>query len=216
MLTAVLSEDLSSVHRFFVIGVALLLAGCVYYFGPERRIRQASDSKARRMLNTFIFPKIEQKAKRALPDGAASEFRFNVMLYRYRDRIPNSERKLYPFHKSLKIEFYDGDYEQTGEVGVKWRPDEGLCGKALSSNKMFVQKLDFQHREEWNMTREQFGLTGDVGSVISIPVYADEDEEKESAIGVLNLDTKQEIDEEKLQQLGEDIRIYAKYIGWLL
>ena len=168
------------------------------------------------MLNTFIFPRIEQEAKRALPDEAVSEFLFNVMLYRYRDRIPSGERKLYPFHKSSKIEFYDGDYEQTGEVDVKWRPDEGLCGKALSSNKMFVQKLDFQHREKWDMTREQFGLTENVGSVISIPVYADEDEDKESPIGVLNLDTEEEVDEEKLQQLGEDIRIYAKYIGWLL
>jgi hypothetical protein len=136
------------------------------------------------------------------------------MLYRYRDRFPDDERKLWPWQKSLQIEFYDGEYGQESEL--KWLPGEGICGTSFSSNKIVVKSLDFQNKEEWGMTKSQFGLTDQIGSVVSIPIYVDEDEEKDSPIGVLNLDTKEEVDQERLQELGKELRVYTKYIGALL
>lgn len=202
--------------EFLVIGSVVVLAGVVYMLDSERRIRRLTDEKARVILEEFIFLRLNQKAIEELPENIDADFRVNVMLYRRRDKIPTGERKLWPWRRSLKIEFHRGDYDRRDELELKWQPGEGLCGNAFAEGMMFARQLNVRDRQEWGMTKSQFGLTEHIGSLISIPIYAPEDKRKQAPIGVLNLDTEAEIEQEKLQRLAEEIRPFAKYVGMVL
>jgi hypothetical protein len=81
---------------------------------------------------------------------------------------------------------------------------------------MIAEQLDVNHKAQWNMTTDQYNSTDHINSLICVPIYLPEDEEKERPVGVLNVDTESQIQTQKLQELEEELRPYASYVGMLV
>lgn len=194
---------------------AVLLGVVTYYLNTERRFRRIADKKLETICDDFIFPSLRSDFNSEISIDDPPEIRINVMILRHRDLVPLSERNLWPWEKSLQVDFTSGDYGDVHEDEVKWKSGEGVCGTVITEKRMITTPLEVSDRGEWNMTTEQYSATRHLGSLISIPIYADEDSDKSRPIGVLNIDSEENIDEAVLQDAAEELRNYANYIGLL-
>jgi|GEM_PF-2115201 len=148
-------------------------------------------------------------------DGKPS-VRVNVMMHRRRSYLPFRGRSWNPLKRSLQIDFSDGEYDNHYEDQLEWFANEGVCGHVVSKGQMIATPLEVTRRGEWGMTTEQYNATRHLGALISVPIYADEDENKSKVIGVLNIDTEEDIEQETLADAAEEIRNYANYVGVLV
>lgn len=196
-----------------IVVVGIVLAGSAYYFESVRRHRRVADETLEPLLNDVIFPMLRTDYERLVDDPPS--IRVNVMLLRRRDTAPlGNARKLWPWQRSLKIDFIDGDYDNFSEQEVKWTVDEGICGTAVEYNKMIWSDLEDVKIHEWDMTQNQLNATRHLGSVISIPIHVPEDDSKNHPVGVLNVDSRANLDETQFdRELGKELKRYANYIG---
>lgn len=217
VLVSVIAANVQSLWwQSLVVVTGILLAGIVYHFNSTRQQRRIVDEKLEPLLEDLIFPMIVDEYEQLVDDSP--EVRVNVMLLRRRDIFPlGNSRKLWPWKRSLKVEFASGDYGDFNERDVKWAIDEGVCGTAIEYNKMIWSDLEEVEIHEWNMTRNQLNATQHLGSVVSIPIYVPEDESKDHPVGVLNVDSRASLDETQFDRdLGKELKRYTNYIGSLV
>lgn len=199
-----------------VIAVGIVLASTAYHFDTIRQHRRVADQKLEPLLEDLIFPMIKTDYERLVANPPT--IRVNVMLLRRRDTLPlGNTRKLWPWQRSLKVDFADGDYTDYNEMNIKWAVDEGVCGTAIEYNKMIWSDLEDVEVHEWDMTQNQLNATQHLGSVISIPIHVPEDGSKSYPVGVLNIDSQANLDETQFDRdLGKELKRYANYIGSLV
>lgn len=217
VLVSVIAANIKSLRTQGVVVVAgIILAGAAYYFDSARQRRRVSDDKLEPLLEDLIFPMIHTDYEQLVDDPP--EIRVNVMLLRHRDVLPlGNARKLWPWQRSLKVEFSQGDYTGFSEDTIKWAVDEGVCGTAIEYNTMIWSDLEKVEVHEWDMTQNQLNATQHLGSVLSIPIHVPEDELKDYPVGVLNIDSQANLDETQFDQdLGKELKRYANYIGTLV
>lgn len=217
VLVSVIAANVQSLWgQGLVIAGGIFLAGVVYHFNSMRRRRRIVEEKLEPLLEDLIFPMIVNEYEELVDDPP--EVRVNVMLLRRRDVFPlGNSRKLWPWKRSLKVEFAHGNYSNFNEYDVKWAVDEGVCGTAIEYNKMIWSDLETVEIHEWDMTRNQLNATKHLGSVLSIPIYVPEDESKNHPVGVLNIDSRANLDETQFdRELGKELKRYTNYIGSLV
>lgn len=217
VLVSVIATSIRSLWmQGIVVAVGIVLAGTAYYFDSARQHRRVADEKLEPLLKDLIFPMIKTDYDQLIDDSP--EVRVNVMLLRRRDVFPfGNARKLWPWQRSLKVEFARGDYTDFSEDDIKWAVDEGVCGTAIEYNKMIWSDLEGVEVHEWDMTQSQLNATQHLGSVISIPIHVPEDESKDHPVGVLNIDSQANLDRTQFDRdLGKELKRYANYIGSLV
>lgn len=217
VLVSVIAANIQSLWmQAVVVAVGIVLAGTVYYFDSARQHRRVADEKLEPLLEDLIFPRIQTDYEQLVNDPP--EVRVNVMLLRRRDVFPfGNARKLWPWQRSLKVEFAQGDYTDFSEDEIKWAVDEGVCGTAIEYNKMIWSDLEDVEVHEWDMTQNQLNATQHLGSVLSIPIHVPEDETKDRPVGVLNVDSQANLDRTQFDRdLGKELKRYANYIGSLV
>lgn len=208
------SDAASWVVKFGVLATVVVVVGVTEYVATDRRIRRLSDQRLDTVCSDFIFPKLEEEFHSNV-EGEPT-LRVNVMMYRRRSVLPFRGRSPNPLRRSLRIDFADGAYHDYYEDELEWFSGEGVCGSVISENRTIATPLWVTEREECGMTTEQYNATRHLGSLVSVPVYADGDDEKAKPIGVLNVDTEANIDRETLQNAAEDTIKYANYVGLLV
>lgn len=217
VLVSVIAASIQSFWKqAVVVVIGIALAGATYYFDSARQRRQVTEEKLEPLLEDLIFPMISRDYEQLVDDPP--EIRVNVMLLRRRDAFPlGNARKLWPWQRSLKVEFARGDYTDFSEDAIKWAVDEGVCGTAIEYNKMIWSDLEEVEVHEWDMTQNQLNATQHLGSVLSIPIHVPEDESKNHPVGVLNIDSQANLNETQFDQdLGKELKRYANYIGTLV
>lgn len=217
ILVSVIATNIKSPQvQGVVVAIGILLAGIVYYFDSARQHRRVTDEKLGPLLEDLIFPIIRAEYNQLVDDPP--KIRINVMLLRHRDKTPlGNARKLWPWHRSLKVDFPQGEDTDFSEEDVKWAVDEGICGTAIEYNTMIWSDLEGVEIHEWDMTQNQLNATQHLGSVISIPIYVPEDESKDHPVGVLNIDSEASVDRTQFDRdLGKELKGYTNYIGTLI
>lgn len=217
ILVSVIAANIQSLWgQSAVVVVGIVLAGGAYYFDSVRQHRRLTDAKLEPLLCDLIFPMIETEYERRVDHPP--EIRVNVMLLRRRDRFPfGNTRKLWPWQRSLEVDFAHGEYGDSNEDGIKWAIDEGVCGTAIEYNRMIWSDLEDVEVHEWDMTQNQLNATRHLGSVLSIPIHVPEDESKNHPVGVLNIDSPENLQRTQFDRdLGKELKRYANYIGTLV
>jgi hypothetical protein len=200
------------------VGGGLIISGAAYYFQQERKFIQMRQETLEEFLEEFLLPNVVSAYRRQFTDADSPEFRANIMLYKRRHTFPFGKgRFMWPWKKSLKVDFSQGEYDDHGENNLIWAIDEGVCGTALEYNKPCWSDLEDIDIHEWGMTERQMKDTEHLGSVISIPIYRLNDETKDKPIGILNVDSRANLDETRFdeEEMREILLDYANYIGTL-
>ena len=207
--------DSLSAKALILLG-ALVVGATGYYFDTVRGARKRTKEQLRPPIEEIILPMMISKYKE-LHGGDPPEIRVNIMLLEHRDfPIPAGERKLLPWKRSLQIDFSYGDYDS--EHHIKWGVDEGVCGTVIEYNTAIDSDLNDVEIHEWDMTEKQLRETEHLGSVLSIPIYRQDDEKKKNPIGVVNFDSEANLDETRFSdsELKERLKRYASYVGRML
>lgn len=198
-----------------LVVVGLVLSGGVYRYESVRQRRKVAENKLEPLLEDILLPEVVEAYEDRVVDPP--DVRANVMFLRRRDLLPlGNSRKLWPWQKSLQVDFAVGDYSDFEETDLKWAVDEGACGTAIEYNRMVNSDLEEVEIHEWDMTTKQLNATRHLGSVLSIPIYTPEDEQKNRPVGVLNLDSEAHLDETEFNSVGKGLKEYANYIGMLV
>ena len=216
LVTLITSAVNGPILQGLVLFVALIIGYSINRGNRKRDVRRASLKSLDAMCEDFLFPEIKEIFREECNIGSEGCVRANVMIFRRRDVPPRGERKLLPWKRSLKIDVDDGEYDDGYEDQTKWCAGEGVCGNVIKSGDMIATPLNIDNKEEWNMTSAQYHATEDLESLVSIPIYRDEDENKSDPVGVLNVDSDTEIERDQLQKAGKEIRDYANYAGLLV
>jgi hypothetical protein len=126
-----------------------------------------------------------------------SDVRFNVMEVRRRFGLAGS--------RSLTMMFNRGGYT-AGEQALVYNEGDGACGRALAENDVVWFDRSARQQVPVRMPPIHEDVTRDVISVLSIPIYRVDDEQKARPIAIINLDSKLTIehtkfDDPKVQEL---------------
>lgn len=207
-------QDLVTKLGILLVGVVLSLT--ISYYNNYKPAVDVEQKRLRNFLNTFLYPRLNQKYRVALGnlygeelsqdeiDEIVDDVRINLMLYERRYTLLWREsRKILPWQKSLQIDFCHGDYSEA-EKKIKWRPDEGCCGKALDGRDSVAADLDTSTKNAYNMTEEQQAIAGEpLGSVLSIPIYEQEKGKEtfdKQPTAILNIDSEYCLEKTRLNE----------------
>lgn len=203
-----LPEGASVGLRLGALALGLLLSGFLYYrqfYLPLIHLRTQNHE-------VHIGALLEALRKRYLQQvGANVDLRLNVMGTRKRFRLRRGPRK------SLKIDFHEGVFTPA-ELELEWDEAEGCCGDALVNNVP-------SHYDSMTATAVATGLpalktlaTQHVNSILSIPIYSPADTAKNDPLGVLNLDSTDNIGTTQFNQTARQyVAItYAGVVGDVL
>lgn len=199
-----------------VLVVGLVISGCAYYLQKQRKIIEVRDETVEELLEDFLLPNLISRCETQIEDPP--ELRANVMLFKRRHIWPfGSGRFMWPWKKSLKVDFACGDYGEYGEDRLIWAIGEGVCGTAIEYNRECWSDIEDVDVTDWRMTERQIKDTEHLGSVISVPIYSPKHKEKNDPIGVLNVDSTAELEKTRFddEEVKEIILNHANYIGTL-
>jgi hypothetical protein len=211
--TLFVPDSASLATKFVVLCTVVVVVGIIEYAATDRRLRRLTDDKLDTICSDFVFPRVRETFHSEI--GRGIPVRVNVMMYRRRSYLPFRGRSWNPLRSSLQIDFCDGEYGKHYEDQLEWFAGEGVCGHVVSRRTMIATSLKETQQGEWGMTPEQYNTTRHLGGLISVPIYADEDENRSEVIGVLNIDTEVDVEQQELQDAAEELRNYANYIGVL-
>jgi hypothetical protein len=200
--------------KLVVLAIGLVLGAIGYYVDAIRGKRTKTKDQLRPLIEEFFLPRVVAKYKDSHPENSPPDVRTNIMLLERRDfPLPTGERKLFPWKRSMTVDFNYGDYND--ESHLKWGVDEGVCGTAIEYNKALDSDLEDVEIHEWDMTEKQLRATQHLGSVLSIPIYRPSDEEKDNPVGVLNLDSQENLSDTRFDdsKMKQDLKKYASYVG---
>lgn len=209
--TLFVSDSASRFTRAIVLIAVVVVFGTIEYTATDRHLRRLTDDKVSVICDDFVFPSVNETFHSEV--SGEPQLRVNVMMFRRRSYVPFRGRSWNPLRRSLQIDFSDGEYDKHYEDQLEWFAEEGVCGQVVSKRTMIATPLEVTRREEWGMTTKQYNATKHLGALISVPIYTHEDKSKSRVIGVLNVDTEADIEQEELQAAAEEIRNYANYIG---
>ena len=214
VVAAVIASQFESVYYQIAAITLIVLIGSIDYYQSIRDSRRDTRDRMRPFVENFFLPKLLQEYKDLHSDSDPPDVRANIMLLGHRDfPIPRGERKLCPWTQSLMVDFRLGEYDDDGHL--KWRKGEGVCGTVIEFNKAIHSDLEEVEIYEWDMTDRQHRSTEHLGSVLSIPIYRPEDEEKNEPIGVLNVDSEKNLNDTEFgrSEIKKTLKKYASYVG---
>ena len=202
-----LTTEFSTTGQIIIILIAFLVSLVVYYFQFFRPLFRLK-VKHLEMLLAALFEALSKKYYALNPD--VGKIRINVMRLR---------RKIYvPWKPFLRIDFCSNGYLDA-EKEQKYCRNVGCCGTAIAENTlMYFDANQVQLQQSRNMTATQLQVTKHVKSILSTPIYRPWDIFKSSPIGVINLDSEDELEKTKFDKdyVQNLVPQYAELIGPLL
>lgn len=160
--------------------LSFVLSSTVSYLTTYRRILSLQENK-KTFLTEIVLARLVNVYRSEIAD---CELRANVMTLQYRDH-PEKGRA---HNEYLQIKYTFSTYTRE-EKEREYEPGEGCAGIALQEdNPTHYDELD-PGRAADGMTEKQQEATEEVKSVLSVPIYPDNDPTRRP-IGVLNLDSE--------------------------
>lgn len=216
----VLASVAAGALRTLVVGILVVLLFAVsmiltWITYRQNQIQPRSES-LQTLLEAEILPRLHENCDQMHTDGM-SGLRVNVMLSRWRGINPwRNDFVVMPWERTLRIEAsYVGDSapEYGTEAELEWRTDQGVVGDAMNERAQEVwtpaRYPDIDPRVNWNLSETQYERTSHIGSVLSVPIYLPSDGEKVNPVGVVNLDSVENVEQSRLDD--GDVRDEAIY-----
>jgi hypothetical protein len=183
-----------------IVGTLVAFSLILAYHEHRYENVQPESKELQAVLEREILPDLIDDYREVYPDPNPPAIRVNVMILRRRNLNPlqRSRSDVYPGEKTLKAEATVGDYESRNERELEWKTNEGVVGRAMNERAQEIW-ADLGHGNErvqagWNLTNAQISRTKRLNSLLSIPIYLPGDEEKVKPVGVLNIDSEQNLD----------------------
>lgn len=205
-----------------LVGLAVISVLVSYKQYREAKI-QGESSSLTAVLEENILPQLKEDYYNIHPDGP--EVRINVMIARRRNlNILNQDRGDVRFwEKTLMIEGSLGNYEDTGEVDLEWKTNEGVVGRAMNKRAQEIwADLNFDHTGRliagWKIPETHSERTEQIKSLLCVPIYLQSDSEKVEPVGVLSVDCEKELDVAQFdrEDVRETVIKYANLIGAII
>lgn len=210
----------SALRTRWVVGllaVLLVVSVALTWVTYKRTQIQPKSDSLRTLLESEVLPRLHDNCNRVHP-GGIPDLRINVMFLRWRGINPwRNDFLVKPWERTLCIEASyttspSPDYGP--EAALEWRMDQGVVGDGMNERAQEVwtraRYPDVDPRVNWNLSQTQYERTAHVGSVLSVPIYLPSDENKVNPVGVLNLDSNENVERSKL----DDERIRDEAIYW--
>lgn len=197
-----------------IIGILIVVAVVLAYLEYDILRIQPESSALQAVLEDKILPAFMNEYGQI---WYHPEVRMNVMILRRRNLNPIGGRNIPPWEKTLKIESSVGDYSTTLEDALEWRTSEGVVGAATNdrAQEVWLVETDADIQATYNLTDEQYERTNGLKSVLSVPIYLPSDKNKNTPVGVLNIDSEAPLDDTQLSsnEFREIAIYYANIIG---
>jgi hypothetical protein len=181
---------------FWVLSV--LSTYLTVYRPLRRRARQRLKPLARLVLDEFLRTYYHYTHN-------SDNVRVNIMLA--------SRPKLRPWTRHLKIWHSVGEYHQD-ELDMVYPKGLGNCGRAFADNTTYWYDREKGHDQFLDVPQFANSVTKNLGSILSVPIYDPEDENRTDPIGVLNVDHAKAVEYSKFDD--PEVREFAKRASSLI
>lgn len=124
-------------------------------------------------------------------------YRINIMKRKFNLNPFNRE----PFCKTCLKIHHHCNMEGRPDAGIILHPGRGVAGKAFKENRPKIGDTTLMAQpgaDDWNLTENEKAVTKDIKSVISFPIRHDQDKNK--VIGVLNIDSTENLADTPFQK----------------